>query len=402
MVQRAQIGASWTYFNTFNTVSTIPLPSRTIQRGSLVVVAFRYETTDVSATVTDSVGGIWQVRKKFNTNTTAGIAWSWNHPGGVNVDITVNLGANEGYRTAAAVELCGPDFTDPFEFGEIYTSGSAVAASLWVPASPGATTFLVQGNFSGTTYSAISPSVLLSLGGATYMGMSAIYPSSSAGGRQHRFSGSAGNMAGVAASFRRPGLPISRQIWVPTAASGSTGTVAVTNANDTPSASGTTTVIGTNATTNANDASSASGSVGGAVSGTVSYTNANDAGAAAGTTTVAGTSAKTNANDTAFASGVAGAVSGTVTVTNANDTIEASGTAGSAGVGSYDKKKKKVLKDIRKLNEEILSMEVPEVQEPQKIAPKKAKLKFNIQGITPYAVQQIADEEDDELMLLMY
>jgi hypothetical protein len=119
-----------------------------------------------------------------------------------------------------------------------------------------------------------------------------------------------------------------------------TGTSATTNAADTSSASGATTVTGTSATTNADDAAAASGTVGGAVSGTVATTNADDAGAASGTTTVVctsaasnaddastasgtttivGTSATTNADDAADASGVAGAVTGTVAVTNADD-----------------------------------------------------------------------------------
>jgi hypothetical protein len=137
-------------------------------------------------------------------------------------------------------------------------------------------------------------------------------------------------------------------------ASGTTtivGTLARTNANDTSTASGTTTVVGTSATINADDTSSASGTVGGGagVSGSVATTNADDTPSASGTTTVVGTSATTNAadtssasgtttitgllattnaNDAATASGVAGAVTGTVAYTNANDTASASGSGG--------------------------------------------------------------------------
>lgn len=116
-------------------------------------------------------------------------------------------------------------------------------------------------------------------------------------------------------------------------ASGTTtvvGTSARTNANDTSTASGTTTVVGTSATTNAADTSSASGTVGGGagVSGTSATTNANDTSSASGTTTVVGTSATTNAADTSTASGTT-TVTGTSTTTNANDTATASGAAGS-------------------------------------------------------------------------
>lgn len=117
-------------------------------------------------------------------------------------------------------------------------------------------------------------------------------------------------------------------------ASGTTtvlGTSATTNAADTSSASGTTTIVGTSATANAADTSSASGTVGSSGStGTVSVTNANDTASASGTTTVVGNAAVTNAADTASASGWAGVVSGTSDTTNANDTASASGSAGEA------------------------------------------------------------------------
>lgn len=106
--------------------------------------------------------------------------------------------------------------------------------------------------------------------------------------------------------------------------SGITGTLATTNANDTLSAAGTTTVLGALAKTNANDTSSAAGTT--TVLGTLARTNSNDTSAAAGTTTILGTLAKTNANDTLAASGSTGQPSGTVAYTNANDTLSASGT----------------------------------------------------------------------------
>lgn len=92
--------------------------------------------------------------------------------------------------------------------------------------------------------------------------------------------------------------PQARSLWVAAAAgSGSTGTLARTNAADTSAASGTTTITGTLAKSNSNSTS-----------------------AAAGTTTVIGSVAKTNSNDSATASGMAGAVTGTAAVTNRNDT----------------------------------------------------------------------------------
>lgn len=123
------------------------------------------------------------------------------------------------------------------------------------------------------------------------------------------------------------------RIFAAAAASGSTGTVAVTNANDTSSASGTTTVVGTVARTNANDASAASGTT--TILGTSATTNATDTSSASGTTTVTGTLATTNANDTVSASGAVGSsITGTVAYTNANDTLSASGTTTIVGTVS--------------------------------------------------------------------
>lgn len=182
-------------------------------------------------------------------------------------------------------------------------------------------------------------------------------------------------------------------MWVDPPSSGVTGTLATTNASDTLSAAGTTTVAGSLARTNANDTLSAvgtttvtgalsktnaddslaaSGDVGGTVSGslnrqnandtlaaagttavvgTVAATNAPDTLAAAGSTTVAGSLAKTEGADTLQATGAAGSITGAVAVTNRNDTLEARGTAGnpqeaSGGYfGAMPKSRKRVHED---------------------------------------------------------
>lgn len=112
---------------------------------------------------------------------------------------------------------------------------------------------------------------------------------------------------------------------------GVSGTLAVTTANDTLSAAGTTTVIGTLAKTNSNDTLAASGKT--TILGTLAKTNANDTLAASGSPIVSGSLAKTNNNDTLSASGSVGsAVSGTLSYTNANDTVVASGTVTVVGL----------------------------------------------------------------------
>lgn len=91
---------------------------------------------------------------------------------------------------------------------------------------------------------------------------------------------------------------------IPAAGGGVTGTIASTNANDSVSASGTSTTLGTISRTNANDTVTASGTSG--TSGTITRTNANDTAAASGTSGTFGTIASTNANDSVSASGDAG------------------------------------------------------------------------------------------------
>jgi hypothetical protein len=107
------------------------------------------------------------------------------------------------------------------------------------------------------------------------------------------------------------------------APSGSTGTLAVTTADDTLSASGSTTVIGTLSLTTANDTSTASGSS--TVVGTVDVTTADDTVVASGNTgSVTGTIDVTTADDTLSASGTT-TVTGAISLTTANDTSTASG-----------------------------------------------------------------------------
>jgi hypothetical protein len=204
------------------------------------------------------------------------------------------------------------------------------------------------------------------------------------------------------------------------AASGTTtvvGTLARTNANDAVSASGTTTVVGTLARTNANDSVAASGSVGGAVSGTVAYTNANDTSAASGTTTVTGTVARTNANDSVAASGAAGSVTGTVAVTNANDSVSASGTAGGlqdTHDGFWRKQWKKIReREKKKIHAELIEEIEEQIEEVKAVQVVAAKAIAKAQYMPDYSEQariiaaliarrqELIEQEDEELLLLL-
>lgn len=169
--------------------------------------------------------------------------------------------------------------------------------------------------------------------------------------------------------------PVARSIWVPVAAGGgSIGTVAATNANDTSSASGTTTVTGSLANTNANDTSSASGTT--TVIGTLAKTNANDACVASGEVggEATGTVAYTNANDTAAASGWAGTITGTLTHTNNNDTSAASGVS---VTGGGLKRYKHYRKGYLKRGNEVLVFDSEELAEQYEAAEIEANQAIN-------------------------
>ncbi len=100
------------------------------------------------------------------------------------------------------------------------------------------------------------------------------------------------------------------------------GALAVTEANDTLSAAGGGLVTGALAVTEANDALSAAG--GGVVAGALAVTEANDTLAAAAGPVAGAALAVTEANDTLIAAG-GGIVGGALAVTEANDTLAATG-----------------------------------------------------------------------------
>ena len=212
------------------------------------------------------------------------------------------------------------------------------------------------------------------------------------------------------------------------AANGTTtilGTLAKTNANDTSAAQGTTTVLGTLARTNANDTSTASGTT--TALGTLATTNANDTSSANGTTTVAGSLATTNANDTSSASGVAGSPTGTVDYTNNNDTSVAIGstpvvsTQQGGGKGSRSNRQKYVeikgeLYPVSNKAEAELLLEMYGTKAEQKKKPKivtksiKNQPKDNLGEKEPVAkitkpsikpITQTWDEDEEEVLMLL-
>lgn len=114
------------------------------------------------------------------------------------------------------------------------------------------------------------------------------------------------------------------------AASGFTGTAAVTQADNTSSASGQLGYTGTVAETQADNTSSASGTVANPVTGTAAIAQANNTAAASGVLGYTGTVARTQAANTSTATGVLG-YTGTLARTQQDQTSTASGTVTAAG-----------------------------------------------------------------------
>jgi hypothetical protein len=141
-------------------------------------------------------------------------------------------------------------------------------------------------------------------------------------------SGTTGNVTATAtvSDFEKAFLGV-----LATASSGTTGTVAVTQAANTSSASGVLGYTGTVAATQANQTSSASGLAGNI--GSAAVTQANQTSSASGTVTSSGFSgsvAVTQASQTSAASGVL-RYSGTAAIVQAGDTAAASGKLGYTG-----------------------------------------------------------------------
>lgn len=114
-----------------------------------------------------------------------------------------------------------------------------------------------------------------------------------------------------------------------------TGSISVTESNDTCAASGTVLVTGSLSTTEADDTCSAAGIVSSGIDGNVTATEANDTCSASGTVTVTGSIDVMEASDTCSATGVV-QVAGTFNVTEESDSCVASGTVASIISGTVN------------------------------------------------------------------
>jgi hypothetical protein len=154
------------------------------------------------------------------------------------------------------------------------------------------------------------------------------------GGDPGQFSGNVsaatigGNKVGLGINTGKTGDWFDNYQLTSNAASGTSGTLAVTSTADTSAATGTSTVPGSLAKTTANDTSAAAGTS--TITGSLAKTAGSDTSAATGSPRVAGSLAKTNADDTSAATG-SPVSSGTLAKTSANDTSAATGSPVSSG-----------------------------------------------------------------------
>ena len=159
MANRTQIGAAWGYGDNGGG-TTIPLASHDITAGSLVVVAFRHESSDTTMVVTDSASGTWSTAiGQFNGGVKVWLAYSYNHPGGTGIVITGTMGVSQDYRYGAAIELSGIDSTDPIQSGATVTSTTAPLDHS-VSFTGDVDIFSIQGNFYGSSYGIVTGSII--------------------------------------------------------------------------------------------------------------------------------------------------------------------------------------------------------------------------------------------------
>lgn len=299
--------------------------------GQSIDIGIKFEGATTTVKVTDLAGNLYivdSVKSHSNGDLNICHARCASAVGLRSNTVTVTLGASRGFFNVLGVVSEGLDEQSYVRTAEFASTNAPVA----LPTLPkGGAAFWLLGEYTTLNWSCPSdPTVTVFQRNNTGMGYRV---GLGAGTHPGAFSGTATDAVLVYVWGVSPKRSPRSRRFAADIASGVTGTLAVTNQNDTSSASGTTTVTGTLSRTNANDTSSASGTT--TVVGTLAKTNNNDTLTASGSPIVSGTLARTNANDTLSAAGSVGnPVSGTISVTNTNDTSSASGTTVVVGIGA--------------------------------------------------------------------
>lgn len=184
--------------------TSFAFPALNIPRGSLVKAYFRYEDADVGLSVTDTAGGKWRVIRQFNGNVSVALAWSWNHPGGTEVQITGQLATGQSWRFGAAWAESGGDLADPAILGSmVATSTAGAPLNHFVKSDPFADTTHVSGCYNNASGATVANSYLRAVHASAYS-LSAVILGRRLPIRQAAFTVSAGNTASISLAFRAP------------------------------------------------------------------------------------------------------------------------------------------------------------------------------------------------------
>lgn len=213
--------------------TSFAFPALNIPRGSLVKAYFRYEDADVGLSVTDTAGGKWRVIRQFNGNVSVALAWSWNHPGGTEVQITGQLAASQSWRFGAAWVESGGDLSDPAIMESLVSEGVfSTPLNHFVKSDPFADTTHVSASFNNSSGSAAANSYLRTVHRSNYA-ISAVILGRRMPIRQAAFTLSAGNSAHISLAFRAPeaeyaqARALQRRILVAVPSGGGTVTLSV-------------------------------------------------------------------------------------------------------------------------------------------------------------------------------
>jgi hypothetical protein len=201
MTARTQIGAVWVVPTDNAYDSVLIAPARTIAAGSLVRCFIRGEDGDSTIVGSDTELADWNFIKVRDSNVTGWLGYSWNHPGGTDVVITITFGTSQGFRSATFVEHTGGDTVDPYQAGSLATSvGGSSGMDLSVPFTGAVSIFGGQVNYNSTSYTAVN-GVLL---GSSNYHACLIINSTSSSPANPKISGSVGGTASIAAAFSDP------------------------------------------------------------------------------------------------------------------------------------------------------------------------------------------------------
>lgn len=302
--------------------------------GDIVVVLFGddfYAITDMgtpTATGSPTLTSITTVDGGTNTTHVKGYWYQANTAGAQTISATA--AHTDEDKILLALVFSGVDTTTPIDGTPTTTVGSASSTNVAPAVSPaGSNSYFVTcvANAVGKSYTTPAPLTEQIEAVATgFLDMVVGTEQLSASGSTGTFSFTpSGSCAYVAMSFT---------LKTASGGGGITGTLAVTQANNTSAATGVLGYSGTLARTQANNTVAAAGTfTPSGISGSVAVTQANNTAVATGVLGYSGTLARTQANNTVAASGtfVGGPISGTLAVTQAPNTAVAVGVITGAG-----------------------------------------------------------------------